>query len=117
MVADKPSVLNKWGYTYIVEHGKLQVYHASKTEMAPKGAFSMENTTGRLTYDNFWGHTYTKMLNVRGRLALAFVVFRDDDSIILEDMATFCGLDISECEDWLELFMKQGYMRPEVRWS
>jgi len=68
VVADKPSVLNKWGYTYIVEHGKLQVYHASKTEMAPKGAFFMDYQKIRQWADVF----YSKDCDFRLAVTLGF---------------------------------------------
>lgn len=79
----------------------------------------MKVESGRLTKQNFWRHTFTKSLNVRGRLALCYVMFfvGDDDVVILEDMSTFCGLESSECCDWLNLFMRRGFMRPETQWE
>lgn len=77
-----------------------------------------EAVSGMLTRENFWTHRFTKSLNVRGRLALCYVTFFvKGDHIILEDMATFIGLDTSECKDWLGHFYQQGYLRAEMRWS
>lgn len=74
---------------------------------------------GMLTKENFWQHVFVKSLNVRGRIALCYVMYAigDRDQIILEDMASFCGFDLGECEDWLEFFMTQGMLRAEMRWS
>ena len=75
--------------------------------------------SGMLTRENFWTHLYTKSLSVRGRLALCYVMFfvGDQDQIVLEDMSLICGLDPSECSDWLDYFMESGHLRPEMRWS
>jgi hypothetical protein len=103
-------MLDLWGRVSIVSLIKL-----TPTE----GRFLMAQQTGRLTAKNFWWHAFTKSLNVRGRLALAFLIFHveDDNIVVLEDMAMFTGLDMSECRDWLRHFMQQGYIRPEVRWE
>jgi hypothetical protein len=75
--------------------------------------------SGMLTTENFWTHRFTKSLNVRGRLALCYVLFQvgDSDQVIIEDMSVFTGLESSECRDYLQLFYQQGYLRSEVRWS
>lgn len=74
--------------------------------------------SGLLTRENFWKHSFTISLNTRGRIALCFVIFtQQDNQIILEDMALFCGFSTGECEDWLDHFMQLGYLKPEMRWS
>lgn len=79
----------------------------------------MEISGNLLSKENFWRHKFTKSLNIRGRLALCFVMFcvGDKNQIVIEDMSLFCGIESSECEDWLDHFMQQGYLRPEMRWS
>jgi hypothetical protein len=69
-----------------------------------------------ITIDNFWSHPYVREQNYRGRLALFYAIQHQEfgTPIIVEDMANGTGLHIDEVDDWLGLFIRQGYLNPEA---
>lgn len=58
---------------------------------------------------------YMRTLNERGKLAFIYAASKQHEfePIILEDMATWSGIHIGECADWLRLFIRQGELKPE----
>lgn len=55
----------------------------------------------------FWSDPFTRSLNSRGKLALAYAYnfVLGGEKIITEDMATDTDIELSEVCDWLELFI------------
>ena len=66
-----------------------------------------------LTAENFWTHQYTQSLQPKGKLVLvyAWVKRSADMDIISEDVALDCGMNLSEVEDYLSRFEKQGIIQ------
>jgi hypothetical protein len=65
-----------------------------------------------LTAENFWTHPFTQSLQPKGKLVLVYAWVKQSAGmpIITEDVALECGMNISEVEDYLIRFHKQGIL-------
>lgn len=59
---------------------------------------------------NIWDDVDFKQTNERGKLAMIYAIHKAEgnEEIIVEDMALATGLEISECANWLDLFVAKG---------
>lgn len=66
-----------------------------------------------ITTDNFWSDPRVKELPVKGKLVLAYFVLtiEVDGKVrnIPEDVSLATGVEVSECEDWMDRFEKLGF--------
>jgi hypothetical protein len=64
---------------------------------------------------DFWADPYFRKLNDRGKLAYIYALWKNIKQvpIILEDMSLATGLEVSECEDWVDDFIAAGILAME----
>jgi hypothetical protein len=64
----------------------------------------------------FWHDPYVLELPPKGKLALMYSFNCQDIGmpIILEDMAKSTGIEFSECEDWVDRFKRDNFVKAAV---
>lgn len=69
-------------------------------------------TTAATKPREFWDHPYTRFLPIRGKLALYYALCYDHagQQIIAEDMAAATGIELSECQDWIDQFTEDDIL-------